>query len=131
MSARIDIRKNPYPEVAEFSGVWEAAWDAPFEGDANAIWNRSLAHFGAYEGERLVGYVNLAWDGGVHAFILDTMVHPQLRRRGIATSMVQAAVTAARQHGVRWLHVDYEPRLERFYAGCGFRPTRAGLISLT
>ncbi|MFD1374091.1 hypothetical protein [Actinoplanes sichuanensis] len=32
----------------------------------------------------------------------------------------------------RWLHVDFEPHLARFYLeGCGFQPTRAGLVRLT
>jgi hypothetical protein len=28
------------------------------------------------------------------------------------------------------LHVDYEPHLDGFYRGCGFRPTAAGLLRL-
>ncbi|HEV7275713.1 MAG TPA: GNAT family N-acetyltransferase [Devosiaceae bacterium] len=130
MSAGIEIRKDPHPAPTEFSELWQAAWGTPFEGDAPAVWRRSLAHFGAYADGRLAGYVNLAWDGGKHAFLLDTMVHPRLRRRGIATRLVLAAVDAARQQGVHWLHVDYEPQLQGFYEGCGFRPTLAGLIPL-
>ena len=37
-------------------------------------------------------------------------------------------VTAAR---CAWLHVDYEPHLDGFYRGCGFRPTAAGLAALS
>ena len=33
-----------------------------------------------------------------------------------------------RGSGVEWLHVDYEPHLEGFYRGCGFRHTAAGLL---
>ena len=36
----------------------------------------------------------------------------------------------ARNRGAEWLHVDYEPHLEAFYRGCGFRHTAAGLIDL-
>ena len=91
---------------------------------------RSLAHLGAFEGQRLVGFVNVAWDGGVHAFLLDTSVHPELQRRGIATQIVQQAADVARARGAEWLHVDFEPRLEAFYRACGFAPTAAGLIRL-
>jgi GNAT superfamily N-acetyltransferase len=90
-----------------------------------------LAHVGAYDGERLVGFVNVAWDGGVHAFLLDTTVHPEFQRQGIATTLVRRAAELARERGAQWLHVDYEPHLEGFYRGCGFRPTLAGLIALT
>ena len=34
----------------------------------------SLGCVCAREGATLVGFVNVAWDGGVHAFVLDTMV---------------------------------------------------------
>lgn len=30
---------------------------------------RSLTWIGAFDGERLIGYANVAWDGGVHAFL--------------------------------------------------------------
>lgn len=130
MSAPVEIRQDPHPAAAEFAALWEAAWAAPFEADTGAVWSRSLAHFGAYDRGQLVGYLNLGWDGGAHAFLLDTTVHPRLRRCGIGTRLVQAAIAAARQRGVHWLHVDYEPRLDGFYQGCGFRPTLAGLIRL-
>jgi GNAT superfamily N-acetyltransferase len=94
------------------------------------VLKRSLAHVGAYDGDRLVGFVNVAWDGGVHAFLLDTTVHPDVQRQGIATSLVRRAAELAGERGAEWLHVDYEPHLESFYRGCGFRPTGAGLIAL-
>jgi GNAT superfamily N-acetyltransferase len=74
--------------------------------------------------------VNVAWDGGAHAFLLDTTVHPDHQRQGIATALVRRAVDLARERGAHWLHVDYEPHLDGFYRGCGFRPTAAGLIAL-
>ena len=126
----VAIRVNPFPGADEFGALWRAAWGEAWTGDTGAIWARSLAHLGAYDGERLVGYLNLAWDGGTHAFLLDTTVHPDYQRRGIATRLVQAAVTEAREQSVHWLHVDCEPQLEGFYRRCGFRPTRAGLIRI-
>lgn len=82
-------------------------------------------------GDDLVGFVNVAWDGGVHAFVLDTMVTAPLRRRGLAGELVAAAVAGARAAGCEWLHVDFDPELRAFYFdACGFRPTDAGLIPL-
>jgi GNAT superfamily N-acetyltransferase len=80
---------------------------------------------------RLTGFVNVAWDGGVHAFILDTMVSPACQRRGMARHLIAEAVSHARQAGCEWLHVDFEARLRPFYLdACGFQPTDAGLIPL-
>lgn len=87
-------------------------------------------HVAAYEHDRLVGFVNVAWDGGIHAFILDTCVAPRMQRQGIAARMVVEATNVARERGAKWLHVDFETHLTSFYRSCGFRPTEAGLIEL-
>ena len=80
---------------------------------------------------RLVGFVNVAWDGGVHAFLLDTMVAASERRQGHATALVAEAVRRASATGCQWLHVDFEPHLQDFYLdACGFKATAAGLIWL-
>lgn len=79
----------------------------------------------------LVGYVNVAWDGSVHAFILDTLTARRAQRHGIGTQLVKLAADHARQQGCEWLHVDFEEHLRGFYFdSCGFRPTDAGLIRL-
>jgi GNAT superfamily N-acetyltransferase len=91
----------------------------------------SLGWVCAREGDELAGFVNVAWDGGVHAFILDTMVAPAGRHRGVGTRLVATAAENAARAGCEWLHVDFEGDLEPFYFGsCGFRPTTAGLIAL-
>ena len=83
-------------------------------------------------GGELVGFVNVAWDGGDHAFLLDTKTRPDHQRRGIASKVVSIAVLHARAAGCEWLHVDFETALAPFYFdACGFRPTDAGLIHLT
>jgi GNAT superfamily N-acetyltransferase len=80
---------------------------------------------------RLVGFVNVAWDGCTHAFMLDTLVTASSRRRRLATRLVQAAAQQAKSAGCEWLHVDFEPHLRGFYVGaCGFSTTDAGLLHL-
>jgi GNAT superfamily N-acetyltransferase len=79
----------------------------------------------------LVGFVNVAWDGGSHAFVLDTLVALRARRRGIGLELVRVAEREARAAGCEWLHVDFEDHLRAFYFdACGFTPTNAGLIEL-
>ncbi|MFF2658216.1 GNAT family N-acetyltransferase [Kitasatospora sp. NPDC058032] len=79
----------------------------------------------------LLGFVNVLWDGGVHAFLLDTAVDPAVRRGGTGTRLVAVAAENARAAGCDWLHVDFEPHLRGYYLdACGFRPTDAGLLAL-
>jgi len=94
------------------------------------ILRRSLVYVCTYDAERPVGFVYLAWDGGVHAFLLDPTVHPDDRRRGIGKELVARAVAEAKVREIEWVHADFEPHLRPFYATCGFRPTEAGLIHL-
>jgi hypothetical protein len=49
------------------------------------VTRQSLGWVRTYDGADLVGFLNVAWDGGVHAFILDTIVADRYRHRGIAT----------------------------------------------
>jgi len=91
----------------------------------------SLGWVCAVEGGELVGFVNVPWDGGVHAFIIDTLVTASARHRGVGTKLVEVAAQNARAAGCEWLHVDFEDELRPFYFGsCGFKPTNAGLIAL-
>ncbi|MBY3069578.1 GNAT family N-acetyltransferase [Rhizobium laguerreae] len=126
----LELRIDPFPSAAELNALFSAAWGSPHNRDFTAVLSRSLAHIGAYQDDRLVGFINVAWDGGIHAFILDTSVHPDMRRQGIATRLVKEATRVARERGAEWLHVDFEPHLTGFYRACGFKPTEAGLIKL-
>jgi GNAT superfamily N-acetyltransferase len=99
-------------------------WQSQLEG-------HSLGWVGAYDGERLVGFVNVVGDGAAHAFVIDTLVALSHRRRGIGTRLIETAVEEARRAGCEWLHVDFEAHLRDFYwQACGFEPTDAGLIAL-
>jgi ribosomal protein S18 acetylase RimI-like enzyme len=91
----------------------------------------SLGWVCAKEGGALVGFVNVAWDGAVHAFILDTIVANTHRRSGIAKHMLTICTTEARNARCEWLHVDFEEHLRPLYfSSAGFTPTHAGLIKL-
>jgi len=126
----IQIVTDPFPDDTALARLWLAAWRDTGPASFQPILARSLTHVGAYEDDRLVGFVNVAWDGGVHAFILDTCVAPAVQRQGIGVRLVAQATDVARQRGAHWLHVDFEPHLAAFYRRCGFGPTAAGLIKL-
>jgi ribosomal protein S18 acetylase RimI-like enzyme len=91
----------------------------------------SLGWVSARDGDALIGFVNVAWDGAVHAFILDTIVASTHRRLGIARQMLLICTAESRDAGCEWLHVDFEPHLRPLYfESAGFAATHAGLIKL-
>ncbi len=91
----------------------------------------SLGWVTARNGDRLVGFVNVVWDGLVHAWLQDTMVDASARHGGVGVGLVRAARGGAAAAGCEWLHVDFDDDLRPFYFdACGFRPTNAGLMEL-
>jgi GNAT superfamily N-acetyltransferase len=93
--------------------------------------HHSLGWVCAFDDRRLVGFVNVAWDGGVHAFVVDTLVSSDRRHAGIGRGLLDVAAHESRAAGCEWLHVDFEEELVPFYVGaCGFASTPAGLIAL-
>jgi GNAT superfamily N-acetyltransferase len=120
----------------EANALHAECFDHPVLPDREWDWKaqvdrHSLGWVCARDGAELVGFVNVAWDGTVHAFVLDTMVAARARRQGVGTRLVAIAVDEARAAGCEWLHVDFEDHLRAFYFdACGFVPTNAGLIEL-
>jgi GNAT superfamily N-acetyltransferase len=110
----------------------EAFGHEPADVDWTARLHRhSLGWVCARRDLRLVGFVNVAWDGASHAFLLDAIVCAAERYRGVGTELVAVARSEAAKAGCQWLHVDFEDHLGAFYLeSCGFRPTSAGLIRL-
>lgn len=82
--------------------------------------------------EALIGFCNIITDGGRHAFLLDTAVHPEHQGTGIGRELVLRAIEECRAVArVQWLHVDFEEDLGPFYMTDGlFRRTTAGLLRL-
>jgi ribosomal protein S18 acetylase RimI-like enzyme len=97
----------------------------------SALTDYALGWVTARDGARLVGFVNVIWDGLVHAWIQDTTVARNVRSQGIGTQLVLMAREEAKEAGCEWLHVDFDGPLGNFYyRACGFAYTSAGLISL-
>ena len=127
----VEYKQNHTVTNDELNALFRDAWPGPHaDRDFRPVLDRSLGYVCAFENRELIGFVNVAWDGGVHAFLLDTTVRSDSRRKGIGRQLVRLAAALAREAGAEWLHVDFEPHLEDFYRACGFRESHAGLINL-
>jgi GNAT superfamily N-acetyltransferase len=134
MDETLQIRSDFAPDDEALSRLHALAFGSATEMVApwgERLRRHSLTWAGVFAGDELVAFVHVVWDGGVHGFLLDTIVHPAHQREGLGRAVVEAAVRQARSAGCEWLHVDYEPRLGEFYReACGFGPTAAGLLRL-
>lgn len=120
----------------EVNQLHAEAFESPLFAESEWNWHElvaahSLGWVVARDGDDLVGFVNVAWDGRLHAWIQDTMVASVARQRGVGTRLVAAAIERATAAGCEWLHVDFADHLRSFYYdACGFRPTNGGLLKL-
>lgn len=100
-------------------------------------WNRVREHSLGWVTARstagqLLGFVNVAWDGGNRAFLIDTKTRPTHQLQGLGVAVVARAADEAPTAGCEWLFVDFEPALTAFYIDSyGYRATPAGLIHLS
>jgi GNAT superfamily N-acetyltransferase len=139
------LRSAPVPVVYEWRGAFgnqevnalhAEAFETRVYDESEWNWEQlvdrhSLGWVVGRDEGRLVGFVNVIWDGLVHAWIQDAMVAADARGQGIGVALVNAACGGAAAAGCEWLHVDFEDHLRPFYYDrCGFEPTNGGLISL-
>ena len=122
---------------AEVNALHAEAFKTRVYADDEWTWTELLAEHSlgwvvARDGTRLVGFVNVVWDGFIHAWIQDTMVAAADRNRRIGTRMMEVVRVECQRAGCEWLHVDFEEGLEPFYIqSCGFTPTNGGVIRLS
>ena len=131
LEAEFQFAVDEFPSNEELAALWALTWPFPATQDFQGSLRSCLLHITARRNGQLAGFVKVASDGGMHAFLLDPTVHPDFSRRGLGTELVKRAVQAAAERGAHWLHVDFEPALKPFYDACGFAPTDAGLKRLS
>ena len=100
----VEYRLRPALANAELNALFSLgrpAWQtAPDTSDWQPVLEHSLVYIGAFLEGDLVGFVNVAWDGRDHAFLLDPRVHPDWRQRGVGRELVRRAAEATRAAGV-------------------------------
>jgi GNAT superfamily N-acetyltransferase len=116
--------------VSEVSAAVE-----PIE-QAESIWAQTLSRDGltvfVAESEAkivatcmLITAPNLLRSGRQHAFLENVVTHPDVRGRGYGRKVVLAALTAAWEQDCHHVFLQsgrVDPRVHRFYEGCGLEP---------
>ena len=132
-TSKAELRWRGMIENIELNALHAAAFDHPLLDDD---WNSQLQRFSlgwvtARSDRRLVGFVNVLTDGGVHAWLQDVIVAPDAQHGGVGANMVALVREHVSIAGCEWLHVDFDDEHTDFYIdACGFTPARAGLIEL-
>ncbi len=86
----------------------------------------SYCHIAAYDGERLVGYIDCVSNGVTDAYIQDLTVSPDCQGRGIGTELMNRMIEYLRSRHIYMISVIYEESLRPFYERFGFRGMFSG-----
>ena len=73
----------------------------------------------------LITAPNLLRSGRQHAFLENVVTHPQYRGRGFGRAVVLTALAVAWEQDCHHVFLQSgraDPRVHRFYEGCGFEP---------
>lgn len=124
----LEIRIDPRPDPAILGALRASVGWEPRVEDWPRAFDAYACSAGAYDGERLVGWVSLLSDGVHHAFLADVLVHPEYHRRGIGRDLVRRAIDILSALGVSLFHVDFAEENAAFYRACGFRIGGGGYI---
>jgi GNAT superfamily N-acetyltransferase len=103
---------------------------------AQCIWDQMLSREGlalfVAESEAkivatcmLIAAPNLLRSGRQHAFLENVVTHPDFRGRGYGRAVVLAALASAWEQDCHHVFLQSgraDPRVHRFYEGCGFEP---------
>jgi GNAT superfamily N-acetyltransferase len=101
------------------SSGWSEALDVPAEKLAESLRH---AWYGvcARQGGRVVGMGLVISDGTLHALIVDVIVEPELRGRGIGTEIMNRLVARCREAEVLQIELFSARGKRRFYERLGF-----------
>lgn len=102
----------------ELAGWSESGGDA---GKVARALKNSYCAFGAFDGQKMVGFFRALSDGVSDAYLLDLFVDPQYRRRGIAGELTARIVAKLKSDGIEWITAISTPEAKSIYLRIGSR----------
>ncbi len=75
---------------------------------------------GAWEGDRLVGFLRAVGDGASILYVQDIVVHPAFQRKGIGSSLLKELIQRYPDVYQTVLMTDNTEKTSAFYRSCGF-----------
>ncbi len=111
---------SPYCDLIETAG-----WERRDRESMLQALGRSLAVIAVYEDSRLVGAARLIGDGIYNLVLYDMVVHPDFRRQGVGTALLNYCSQYAERLGVPRLECICEAENSSFYQNANWKLTAA------
>ena len=112
------LREGNLAFVDEF--VQQAGWNQLRADGLRVLRYEPHGCFAAFSGERLIGTVTTTSYGKDLAWIGMMLVHPELRRRGIATALMRQSISYLSDRHVGCIKLDATPEGQFVYEQLGF-----------
>jgi GNAT superfamily N-acetyltransferase len=113
------------PEPVEYAGLFETTgWNATYKASLAELESSLIGSwFGvsAYVAGRLVGFGRVLSDGVLYALLVDVIVHPDFRRHGIGSEIVQRLIKKCVGSGIRDIQLFSSAGKVEFYEKLGFK----------
>ena len=80
----------------------------------------SFFHIAAYDGDKIIGYIDSVSNGVTDAYIQDLMVKPDYQGKGVGTELMNRMIAVLKERHIYMISVVYEEKLKSFYSRFGF-----------
>lgn len=81
-----------------------------------------------YEGNKLIGFLDVVSNGVTDAYIQDVMVKPEYQGKGIGTNLMNLAIKKLKEDNIYMISVLFDEPLLPFYKEFGFNITLSGQL---
>ncbi len=92
----------------------------------NNVLMTSYFHIACYDGNMLIGYIDVVSNGVTDAYIQDLIVNPKYQNKGIGTELMNKTIAYLKEKNIYAISVLFEERLKEFYKKFGFNMMLAG-----
>lgn len=119
---------NELTEPEDIASLREAVgWNRMEQEFCNPVLT-SYCHISAYEGRKLIGYIDSVSNGVTDAYIQDLMVHPKFQGKGIGTELMNRMIAYMKKKHIYMVSVIFEEELKTFYERFGFYTMLSGQL---
>ncbi|HED24338.1 MAG TPA: N-acetyltransferase [Firmicutes bacterium] len=120
--------ENPEVKGAEVASLRESVgWDSR-RVQMEKIIGSSFIAAACFDGDLLVGHVDVISDGIDDALVRSLIVRPTYQGRGIGRELLRIIINRLREKKIKTISVLFEHELANFYHRAGFRVVGGGII---
>lgn len=121
-------KSNEQVPAKELSSLRESVGWNRMEKELNNPKLTSYYHIAAYDGDKLIGYIDCVSNGVTDAYIQDLMVDPLYQGKGIGSELMNKMIDFLKEQHIYIISVIFDESLKSFYERFGFNTMLSGQL---